>query len=191
MSKNKKSNFDFVFTPDDVKNKYKNADLTNIDKNKICLSIGQLKLLFNLNDDYTDFKKNILEKFDDYLKNKEDKASLNFYEVTNLIEMAKRESTKKIKKENESKSEIKSEIKSDIKSDTKSLQSEKKLDKEKLNYLSFKKRFQDLEDRVKKLEAKNKKFEELLEDNYDDGDSKIDNKINLKESDESNEENEA
>ena len=39
--------------------------------------------------------------------------------------------------------------------------------------------------------SKNKKFEELLEDNYDDGDSKIDNKINLKESDESNEENEA
>ena len=86
---------------EDVKDKYPNASLHQIDKNRICLTINQLRLILGLKDD--DFNNILADLCEKELKKKKGK-SLDFYDTSNLIEQA----IKERKKINEDKKKKKS-----------------------------------------------------------------------------------
>ena len=88
---------------EEVKDKYPEASLHDIDRNRICLTLGQLKMIFGLKDDrFNDIFIDLCEK---ELKRKKYK-SLDFYDLTNVINrcfkevkvLRKSESQKKLKK---------------------------------------------------------------------------------------------
>ena len=82
-------------TEEDVKEKYPNVSLHQIDKNRICLTINQLRLILGLKDD--DFNNILADLCEKELKKKKGK-SLDFYDTSNLIEQAIKE-RKKMRKD--------------------------------------------------------------------------------------------
>jgi len=95
----KKSSFRKM-TEEETKDKYPNAYLHKIDKNRICLTINQLKLILGIKDD--DFNNILTNLFEKELKKKKGK-SLDFFDTSNLIEEAIKERKKKGKDEEEDK----------------------------------------------------------------------------------------
>ena len=87
-------------TEEDTKDKYPNASLHQIDRNRICLTIKQLKLILGVKDD--DFNNILTNLFEKELKKKNGK-SLDFFDTSNLIEEAIKERKKKGKDELEDK----------------------------------------------------------------------------------------
>ena len=74
-----------------LKDKYHNASLHNFDKNRVCLTIKQLKLILGLKDD--DFNNIFIDLCQKELKKKNNK-SLDFYDTSNLIDQAFKERKK-------------------------------------------------------------------------------------------------
>ena len=95
----KKSSFRKM-TEEDTKDKYPYASLHQIDKNRICLTINQLRLIFGKKDDV--FNNILTDLFEKELKKKNGK-SLDFFDTSNLIEEAIKERGKKGKDELEDK----------------------------------------------------------------------------------------
>ena len=88
---------------EDTKDKYPNASLHQIDRNRICLTIKQLKLILGIKDD--DFNNILTNLFEKELKKKKGK-SLDFFDTSNLIDQAIKERKKKEKDESEDKSKL-------------------------------------------------------------------------------------
>ena len=77
---------------EEVKDKYPNASLHKIETNRICLSPGQLEIIFYINDKkFNDVFLNLCKKG---LKKKHGK-SLDFYDVANLIDRSLKETKDK------------------------------------------------------------------------------------------------
>ena len=95
----KKSSFRKM-TEEDTKDKYPNASLHQIDKNRICLTMNQLRLILGIKDD--NFNNILTNLFEKELKKKKGK-SLDFFDTSNLIEQAIKERKKKGKDEEEDK----------------------------------------------------------------------------------------
>ena len=161
----KKSSFRKM-TEEDVKDKYPNASLHLIDKNRICLTINQLKLILGLKDD--DFN-NILTKLCEKELKKKKGKSLDFYDTSNLIDQAIKERKKMGKDELEDKPSLNklktvsfkeeeevSEEEEDEDDDQKEV--EKEDEKEGLTRLDM------IETRVKKLEKKVDYIEEAIKE---------------------------
>ena len=72
-------------TEKDVKAKYPTVDLHNIQKNRVCMSTGQLKKIFSINDE--EFNNKFLIYCEKELIAKQSK-SLDFYDVCVLIDRA-------------------------------------------------------------------------------------------------------
>ena len=67
---------------EEVKDKYPEASLHDIDRNRICLTLGQLKMILGLKDDcFNDIFIDLCER---ELKRKQG-ISLDFYDLTNVI----------------------------------------------------------------------------------------------------------
>ena len=73
---------------EEVKDKYPEASLHKIDTNRICLSPGQLEMIFNMNN--KKFNEVFLDLCKKELKNKSGK-SLDFYDLSNLIDQSLKE----------------------------------------------------------------------------------------------------
>ena len=77
---------------EEVKNKYPNASLHEIDKNRVCLSINQLKLVLGFKDDnFNNIFVDLCQKELDKKKGK----SLDFFDLSNLIDKSINEVKKK------------------------------------------------------------------------------------------------
>ena len=74
-----------------LKDKYPNASLHDIDKNRVCLTIKQLELILGLKDD--NFNKIFIDLCKKELKNKNNQ-SLDFYDTSTLIDQAIKERKK-------------------------------------------------------------------------------------------------
>ena len=90
-------------TEEYVKDKYPYASLHQINKNRICLTINQLRLILGIKDD--DFNNILTNLFEKELKRKNGK-SLDFFGTSNLIEEAIKERKKKGKDELEDKQNL-------------------------------------------------------------------------------------
>ena len=78
-------------TEEELKDKYPDAYLHKIDKNRICLTDKQLKLILDKKDD--DFNNIIVDLCEKELKKKKGKSS-DFYDTSNLIDQAIKERKK-------------------------------------------------------------------------------------------------
>ena len=157
------------FTEQEVKDKYPNVSLHEINKNRICLSIGQLRMIFGLfNKDFNELFLKLCEK---QLKNKKG-ISLDFYDLVNIIDKAKKETKsidkskesqeKKLKKDQEDNNEKEDEKKEDEK-DKESPKMISSITKEdEINYL--KKSINELNGRLNKVEIRLKDIEDSIKE---------------------------
>ena len=79
-------------TEEGVKDKYPDASLHKIETNRICLSPGQLEMIFKVNDEK--FNDVFLDLCKQELKRKQGK-SLDFYDLANLIDRSLKETKDK------------------------------------------------------------------------------------------------
>ena len=79
----------------DVKKKYPNAPLHDITKNKICLSSGQLEMILKTTRENKSFGQWFLVICKDQLTFKKGK-SLDFYDLTNIIDLCFQKHNKKV-----------------------------------------------------------------------------------------------
>ena len=79
-------------TEEEVKNKYPDASLHKIETNRICLTPGQLEMIFNVKDE--NFNALFLDLCKQELKKKLGK-SLDFYDLANLIDRSLKETKDK------------------------------------------------------------------------------------------------
>lgn len=151
---------------EDIKDKYPSVSLHNIDKNRICLTIGQLKLILSIkDDDFNDILTDLCEK---ELKKKRGK-SLDFFDTSNLINKAikqiKGKDSKKLRPNKfkkvtfKEKEEALEEEEDDQKEEEK--EDEKEDEKEETN---DQKRLDMIEKRLEKLEKRVDDVEEAIKD---------------------------
>ena len=82
-------------TEEEVKDKYPEASLHKIDTNRICFSLGQLEIIFNMNN--KKFNDVLLDLCRQELKRKQGK-SLDFYDLANLIDKSLKQTDDKASK---------------------------------------------------------------------------------------------
>ena len=145
---------------EEVKDKFPEASLHGIDKNRICLSPGQLEYIFNMhNKQFNDVFLNLCKK---ELKKKSGK-SLDFYDLSNLIDQSLKEINDKggkskakhvsFKEDYEKKKEY-----SEIKMGSTKVETPEGLDVEKRLYL--------LENKLKSIEQRLADVEEAIKEGY-------------------------
>ena len=151
---------------EDVKDKYPSASLHKIDKNRICLTVKQLKLILDKKDD--DFNNIIVDLCEKELKKKKGK-SLDFYDTSNLIDQAIKERKKMEKDESEDKSNLKKVKKVSFKEEEDVLEEEEnetddQKEVEKEDEKEGQTRLDMIETRLKKLEKKVDYIEEAIKE---------------------------
>ena len=145
---------------EEVKDKYPDVSLHGIDKNRICLSPGQLEMIFNMhNKQFNDVFLDLCKK---ELKRKHGK-SLDFYDLSNLIDQSLKEINDKggkskakhvsFKEDYEKKKEY-----SEIKMGSTKVETPEGLDVEKRLYL--------LENKLKSIEQRLADVEEAIKEGY-------------------------
>lgn len=88
---NKEYEYPYIYSKEMVLKKchfMKNEGLTNIERNRICLSQGQLKMIFDYSNNYINFNTVLLNEVSNVMKKKKN-ASLNFYDMYNVIDIAR------------------------------------------------------------------------------------------------------
>ena len=157
-------------TEEVVKDKYPNVSLHEINKNRICLSIGQLRMIFGLSN--KDFNELFLKLCEKLLKNKKG-ISLDFYDLVNIIDKAKKETKsidkskesqeKKLKKDQEDNNEKEDEKKEDEKDkENPKMISCNSTKEDEINYL--KKSINELNGRLNKVEIRLKDIEDSIKE---------------------------
>lgn len=144
----------------EVKDKYPNVSLHEINKNRICLSAGQLEFIFKMHN--KQFNNVFLKLCKNELQNKGGK-SLDFYDLSNLIDQSLREINDKgdkskakhvsFKEDYEKKKEY-----SEIKMGSTKVETPEGLDVEKRLYL--------LENKLKSIEQRLDDVEEAIKEGY-------------------------
>ena len=145
---------------EEVKDKFPEASLHGIDKNRICLSPGQLEYIFNMhNKQFNDVFLDLCKK---ELKRKHGK-SLDFYDLSNLIDQSLKEIKDKggkskakhvsFKEDYEKKKEY-----SEVKMGSTKVETPEGLDVEKRLYL--------LENKLKSIEQRLDDVEEAIKEGY-------------------------
>ena len=146
-----------------LKDKYPNASLHNIDKNRVCLTIKQLKLILNQKDD--DFNNIFIDLCQKELKKKNNK-SLDFYDTSTLIDKALKERKKDSNKSRSNKlkkATFKEEEEVYEEKESGDQYEEEKYEKEEFRGQI---RMAFLEQRLKKLEERVDNIEEVIKEGY-------------------------
>ena len=145
---------------EEVKDKYPEASLHDIDRNRICLTLGQLKMILGLKDDrFNDIFIDLCEK---ELKRKKYK-SLDFYDLTNVINRCFKEV--KVLRKSESQKKLK---KVSFKEDCIKIEEKPKEQKDGSNGegSDVQKRLNKLENRLEMVEKRLEDVEEAIKEGY-------------------------
>ena len=150
----------------DMKDKFPYASLHNIDKNRVCLTTGQLKLILGKKDD--DFNNILVDLCEKELKKKKGK-SLDFYDTSNLIDQALKQWGKKEKNESEDKLNSNKLKKVTFKEEKEVLEEEEdenddQKEEDEKEESNGQTRLKKLEKRLKKLEKRMDDVEEAIKD---------------------------